>query len=107
MRRIELIKLAGNITHLSGEANYTRVHFMNHKDVLVCRPISQCQEELPDFVRIHKAYLVNPGFVSKAVINGIKGGYVIIGEQELPISRRRAKAALEFLWKANRLRSDT
>jgi DNA-binding LytR/AlgR family response regulator len=101
MRRIELIKLAENITHLSGEANYTRVHFINHKDVLVCRTVSQCQEEVPAFVRIHKKYLVNPSFVSKAVVARAKSAYVLIGQQELPISRRRTKDVLEALWKAN------
>ncbi|WP_461139253.1 LytTR family transcriptional regulator DNA-binding domain-containing protein [Spirosoma pomorum] len=100
MRRIELIKLAQTITHLSGEANYTRVHFTNHKDLLLCRTVSQCQQELPDFIRIHKRYLINPSFVSKAVVTDARSAHVLIRDHPLPISRRRLKDVLEAIWMA-------
>ena len=76
------------VSYLSADVNYTKVHFIGGGSTVFSYTIKRFEEILannPNFVRIHKAYLVN------------KNCIVEIGENELfmccgkclPIARRR------------------
>jgi DNA-binding LytR/AlgR family response regulator len=98
MYRIALIDLCTQITYLSGEQNYTRVHFMQGKDLLLSRTLSACADELPTFIRIHKKYLVNPQCIRQVLTADPKKASLLLDTVELPISRRRVKEVLEKVW---------
>lgn len=97
---IATIKLPGDnqpiavqeIVWLEGDSNYTRVHFQNRKVQLITRTLKWFDDELPDFLRIHRSILVNPVFVrhlirraDNTVILQLKDG------SKLAVSRRRIR----------------
>jgi DNA-binding LytR/AlgR family response regulator len=99
MKRIRLIDEVSRITHLSGEANYTRIHMASSPDLIVCKTLSMCVDELPGFLRIHKKYAINPQFFQKAILVDSKTANVLVSDKLLPISRRRLKEVLADLWR--------
>ncbi|QKZ14326.1 LytTR family DNA-binding domain-containing protein [Spirosoma sp. KUDC1026] len=106
MHHIRLIDLIDRIIYLSGEANYTRVHFLQDKDLIVCKTLSQCVDQLPGFIRLHKQHAINPRFLKRVTIVDSKSAHVLIGDKQLPISRRRLKDVMEQIWQSNALSSE-
>ncbi len=91
MKRNELIYHKHRIAYLSGDGNYTLVHFVDSPHQMFAATLYLCLEELPGFIRIHRKYAVNPAFVSAAEGNNLTAVVTVNGEQ-LPISRRLAKS---------------
>ncbi len=97
---ITTIKLPGDsqpfpvheIVWLEGDGNYTKVHFQNRRERLITRTLKWFDDELTDFLRIHRSILVNPHFVRQlirrddnTVILQLKDG------SKLAVSRRRIR----------------
>lgn len=80
------------LAYFSGASNYTWVQYQNGKRVLLSRPLSYFEAQLPEFIRIHKIALINPAFVADVQT---PPGYKMPGSvrmndgTELPVSRRR------------------
>lgn len=67
------------IVCLEAKGNYTCLHFLDGRQVLVCKTLRDMEEQLDDpiqFVRIHRSHTINLNHIQK-YIKG-KGGYVIM-----------------------------
>ncbi|GAB3756852.1 LytR/AlgR family response regulator transcription factor [Spirosoma pomorum] len=89
VHRVNLQKRANSILYLSGKGNYTNVHFDGKKTELYSLTLARFCEDLPGFIRIHKAYLVNPQYIQAYIFYPITQARVLVGDTWLPISRRR------------------
>lgn len=89
VHRVNLQKQTNSILYLSGKGNYTNVHFNGKKTELYSLTLARFCEDLPDFIRIHKAYLVNPRYIQAYQFYPISQARVQVGDMWLPISRRR------------------
>ena len=69
---------AKNILYLEAQGNYTMIHFVDKRNLLVCKTLRELEEMLPStkFVRIHRSHTVHLKYVQK-YIRG-KSGYVIL-----------------------------
>ncbi|WP_138990670.1 LytTR family DNA-binding domain-containing protein [Larkinella sp. C7] len=88
------------VTHLSGWGNYTRIHYADGKEKVVCLTLKRALDKTPfsHFIRIHRKTAVNPFYVTRIrwpanVQAGsarcfIKGS-ALPGGQYLTVSRRR------------------
>ena len=52
------------LKYVEGSSNYSILHLLNSKPVIISRNLSKLEGELSYFLRIHKKYLVNPQFIS-------------------------------------------
>ena len=89
MKHTELPGQSHRILYLSGHINHTFIHFADAPRLLYSRSISFCLLLLADFVRIHKSCAVNPTFVSGVRGEKTKKMQLLVGEEWLPVSRRR------------------
>lgn len=85
----KLRELSPAILYLAGDGNYTHIHFLVNPSVLYATTLSAFARELPEFVRIHKSYLINPNHITNYRSNGRNAMEVQVGKLWLPISRRR------------------
>ena len=70
------------ITYVESRGDFTVAHLDNGESFKNSVKISQWERRLPDFLRIHRSFLVNP---QKATLHGAK---VRIGtDEDLPVSR--------------------
>lgn len=78
-----------NIAYLQSEVNYTRIFLKDGKAYLEAKTLKHFNSVLegPEFIRIHKSYLVN-----RSQIVSITPDYVLLRNGlELPISRRKRR----------------
>jgi len=67
------------IVDLEAKGNYTSIHFLNEKKLLVCKTLREMEQLLNagnQFVRIHRSFTINLNLLQK-YIKG-KGGYVVM-----------------------------
>ena len=79
-----------NILYCRADVNYTMIHFINGKQLIVSRTLKSIEELLPGetFFRIHKSYLVNLSFVKKYIKSN--GHFVLLEDgTKLDIASRR------------------
>jgi DNA-binding LytR/AlgR family response regulator len=93
VHHISLQALLPQITHIRGEGNYATVHFVDRPSQTYALTLARLANHLPQLVRIHKSYLVNPEHVVEGHYKRTNEARVLVGEQWLPISRRRAVEA--------------
>ena len=70
------------IVSLEAKGNYTNLHFINGKKLLVCKTLLEMENVLNagnQFVRIHRSFTINLNLLQK-YIKG-KGGYVIMEDK--------------------------
>lgn len=70
------------IVRLEAKGNYTCLHFVNRKKILVCKTLSEIEQGLNagnQFVRIHRSFTINLNLLQK-YIKG-KGGHVVMEDQ--------------------------
>ncbi len=67
------------ITFLEASGNYTMLHFLDGRQVLVSKTLSDVEAMLPSesFVRIHRSHTLHLKHIKKYVRG--KGGYVVLG----------------------------
>ncbi|WP_461107284.1 LytTR family DNA-binding domain-containing protein [Spirosoma koreense] len=87
------------IIRLQGECNYTWLHLnAPKKQVLLAKNLKWFEEQLPDFVRVHKSDLINPRFVQRYDRYNAKTLDVTLpGEHTIRVSRRRVDPVLRKL----------
>ena len=82
--------LVEQITYLEGSINYCYIHLINQPSILIPYHLKLMQQRLPDFVRIHKRYLLNPLFIPATLTLDSRVKEVTLRTGEvLPIARRR------------------
>ncbi len=61
-----------------GDGAYSKVHFMDHKPILISKRLKECELILtpPNFIRIHQSHLVNVAHIKKYMKG--RGGYVVL-----------------------------
>jgi DNA-binding LytR/AlgR family response regulator len=79
------------LKYLTGESNYTWLHYSNGEKKLTTQTLKKYQETYPHFIRIHKKALVDPAYIEviKSRPKSPDKIAVLIDGQELTISRRR------------------
>lgn len=85
----QLSKISPFVLYMVGEGNYTHIHFVSKRPELYATNLGTFEKDLPDFVRIHKSYLINPAHVTDYRTRGHRTSEVRVGEHWLPIGRRR------------------
>lgn len=86
-----------SILYCEAVDNFTRFHFDDRKELLICRTLKHYEEVLSahNFIRIHRSYVVNPEFVIR--YNKGKGGTVTMkNNRELDVSPNRKSDLLRF-----------
>jgi len=95
--RVEFIEVKSIIRCL-GESNYTTISFTNRKPLLIAKTLIEFEELLHDyqFIRVHKAHLVNMQHVTSFTKND--GGVLYLSNGDsVAISRRRKEFTLTQL----------
>lgn len=88
VHRIE-IKLS-DIKYVQGSSNYSILHLVASKPIMLSRTLIKLQAELSVFIRIHKGYLVNPQFITpNQRPSRTKLTMALTTGEELAVSRRR------------------
>jgi len=92
-----LIKCIDDITYLESNNNYTFFNFNADKQILITKTLKHFEDLLSgnNFIRTHQKFLVNINFIEQYVKG--EGGYVIINNKEIPVSRRKKDELLEKL----------
>jgi two-component system, LytTR family, response regulator len=94
------IAQVANILYCEAVDNFTRFHFDNQKELLICRTLKHYEDVLKthSFFRIHRSYLINPNYVIR--YSKGKGGYVTMkNNKELEVSPSKKTDFMEFIAK--------
>ncbi len=78
------------IVYVSGENNYSVLHFTNGKKLMISKTLSAVEEVVSNhtFLRIHKSYLLNLRHMVRYVKSD--GGYIeVVGGDQLAVSRTK------------------
>ena len=94
----QIISGIESIVYLQGDINYTNLIYLNGKKKTMSRTLKRFEELSPfkSWFRIHRAYLVNPKFVTTVCV--LDSTVVLDGGLKLPISRRRLLGFKESGW---------
>ncbi len=67
-----------HIVYLEANGNYTTLHFLDKRQVLVCKTLREVELMLPEeaFVRIHRSHTIHLRHIKKYVRG--KGGHVVL-----------------------------
>ena len=88
VHRIEVT--LNHIKYVEGCGNYSILHLVDSKPIMLSRTLTKLQAELSVFIRIHKGYLVNPHFVIPDQRPSRKNlTMALTTGEELTVSRRR------------------
>lgn len=96
-----LMEKITNIIYCEADENYTKIHNVNGKTVVVSRTLKVVEELLPPeyFFRIHKSFLINLNFVSE--YNRVDGHRVILENGDtLEVATRRIEEFVNVLTKS-------
>lgn len=81
-----------SIEYLEAMGNYTTVHLIGSKSIIVAITLKRFSERLPGFLRIHKGTLVNPDHIIAHKTRFTVTPYVQLSkDRQLAISRRQTK----------------
>ncbi|TNE56707.1 MAG: LytTR family transcriptional regulator [Bacteroidetes bacterium] len=67
-----------HIAYLEASGNYTVLHFLDDRQILVCKTLREVEQLLPEtaFVRIHRSHAIHLRHIKKYVRG--KGGHVVL-----------------------------
>lgn len=85
-----------NVVYLEAQGNYTYIHLLEGKKMLVCKTLREVEENIrtESFVRVHRSFTINMHMLSRYVKG--KGGYVILENGSMVnVSAGRKKAFME------------
>ena len=79
-----------NIKYVEGQRNYSVLHLLDSKPIILSRTLMKLQAELSAFIRIHKGYLVNPKFITpNQLLSKTKLRVTLSTGEVLVVARRR------------------
>ena len=95
------------IRYVEAEGDYARLHTAEDS-YLVRIPLTQLEQDWAGagFVRIHRSILIATGFVDEVRVDGGRCS-VVIGSQELQVSRRHTRALRDLLVRNARPRAES
>ena len=85
------------IIYCISDSNYTHIHLIGNKKILVSRTLKEIESMLVDsgFLRIHHSHLINLQKIEKYIRGD--GGYVVMDDKKsLSVSRSRKEALLSI-----------
>jgi two-component system LytT family response regulator len=86
------------VLYLTGDVNYCTIYLLNGKAILSSRTLKWYSDRWPQFIRNHKAHLINPQHVHSCIIlSSIDAHLVMRDGARLQISRRRIYAVTKQL----------
>ncbi|MVM34957.1 LytTR family transcriptional regulator [Spirosoma sp. HMF4905] len=86
------------VLYLIGDINYCTIYLLNGKSILTSRTLKWYSERWPQFIRIHKANLVNSDHIySCVVVSSIVAHLIMRNGARLPIGRRRISEVVQQL----------
>ncbi len=67
-----------HIAYLEASGNYTVLHFLDGRQILVCKTLREVEQQLPEaaFIRIHRSHTIHLRHIKKYVRG--KGGHVVL-----------------------------
>ena len=67
-----------HIAFLEANGNYTTLHFIDKRQILVCKTLREVEQMLPEwsFARIHRSHTIHLKHIKKYVRG--KGGHVVL-----------------------------
>lgn len=67
-----------HIAYLEASGNYTVLHFLDGRQILVCKTLREVEQLLPEpaFIRIHRSHTIHLRHIKKYVRG--KGGHVVL-----------------------------
>lgn len=80
------------IVFCQSDNNYTTLHFINKKQLLLAKSIKSIQDDLqfPFFFRIHRSFIINLNYISK--YNSMEGFVYLLSDTiEVPVADRKRK----------------
>jgi two-component system LytT family response regulator len=86
------------ILKCTSEGNYTNIHFIDGKKLLISKPLKEFEDLLctNGFERIHHSHIINLNHLVSFIFKD--GGYVIMSDKSsLPVSKRKKASLMEFL----------
>lgn len=86
------------ILKCTSEGNYTNIHFIDGKKLLISKPLKEFEDLLcaNGFERIHHSHIINLNHLISFIFKD--GGYVIMSDKSsLPVSKRKKASLMEFL----------
>lgn len=94
---LEIIKV-DDILYVTGEGNYSQIHFKNKTPKLISKTIKYIEDRIEGhhFIRIHNSSLVNLNEISK-YIKGLGGQVVMSDDKLLNVSRAKKDELLHML----------
>lgn len=86
------------VLYLTGDVNYSTLHLVNGERILSSRTLKWYNSRWPDFIRIHKGYLVNPQHIRNCVqLSPIVAYLIMRNGVSLSIGRRRIVEVVNLL----------
>lgn len=86
------------VLYLTGDINYCTVYLLDGKEILSSRTLKWYSERWPNFIRIHKAHLVNPEHIYSCILSSSTDAHLIMRNgARLTIGRRRIVDVIEQL----------
>ena len=85
------------ILKCTSEGNYTNIHFIDGKKLLISKPLKEFEDLLctNGFERIHHSHIINLNHLISFIFKD--GGYVIMSDKSsLPVSKRKKASLMEF-----------
>ncbi len=67
-----------HIAYLEANGNYTTLHFIDKRQILVCKTLREMEQMLPEnaFIRIHRSHTIHLKHIKKYARG--KGGHVVL-----------------------------
>lgn len=86
---IQKIKEVDSIQYLKGDINYTSLIYRNGHRKMIAHTLKRFEESniFEGFLRVHRAYLVNPKFIVSVSLKDYS--LELVSGVKLPISRRK------------------
>jgi two-component system LytT family response regulator len=91
-----------SILKCTSEGNYTHIHFIDGKKLLISKPLKEFEDLLCNngFERIHHSHIINLNHLTSFIFKD--GGYVVMSDKSsLPVSKRKKASLLEILNRMN------
>lgn len=81
-----------DIVYIAAAGNYAKLHFLQQRPLLASETMGDLQKLLPQFIRVHKSYLINVDYLSK-----LEGNRVYLqGGAEIPIGVSYKQSVLSY-----------
>ena len=84
------------VVRLEASSNYTLIHTINTRPLVVAKVLSAYEELLEGlgFIRVHRSHLINMRFVAKLTR---AGGIILQDDRSIQVSRRRRKEVMKMM----------